>query len=612
MLGGYLLFIMIIVILLGIVYYVNSVEAIERNAYNNLNVLADKMSQQLDNLIRHMDFISLSLLSDEEFLFSMKTLVALNRDKAENQRLINEAYDGINSALFNYMLSRDFYSVNVFNSLGDFFSSDVNRTKGKSIQYNREIIKNIQWTRLADENKGRIIVIPPYFDPWTDDARIRVFSVVRVPRGMEFDVGYIEVQESYDTLKELFYVEEDLHISVMVLTRENEILYSSGIEDPFLIDFYCNLVKRGECEPYSISIPGLSYDQIITVTASDYTGIRILLAQNKQVLIRHLSIVKWTILLATSGIIALSFIYVYIFSRYLTKPLRKLIKEIEHTDFKNLADDINLPKSFNDEIKSLNIAFINLRERLKDSIDREIRAKNLYLQACFESLQARVNPHFIYNILNVISNRGIMCGDTVISDICQSVAAMLRYSTSTERSSATIAEELEHVKNYLNIMGKRFEHRLEYDIDVEPELLTIKMPKIVLQPLVENSINHGFVNVDRVMKINIRGFKSGKRWVIKVEDNGQGFERDKLKDLNMKMKAIHNSNMNSNMISENTVGIGGMGLINLYSRLLLYFKNSDFKFVLCNKPEGGACVVLSAYLNPEEVSKDEIESDHSG
>ena len=101
----------------------------------------------------------------------------------------------------------------------------------------------------------------------------------------------------------------------------NEILYGSGVEEQPLLDFYCNLANQGECKPVSLSVPGSSYDQIITVTASDYTDVRILLAQDKQALIRHLSIVKTTTLIATSTIGVLSFVYVYIFSRYLTKPL---------------------------------------------------------------------------------------------------------------------------------------------------------------------------------------------------------------------------------------------------------------------------------------------------
>src|SRR5690554_2900045 len=99
---AYLLLILILVIILGMIFYVSSVNALEKNACTNLGVLVDKMSLQLDNLIRPMDFISLNLLSNGEFFSSMKSLVAVDRNRVENQRFINDAYVKINSALLNY------------------------------------------------------------------------------------------------------------------------------------------------------------------------------------------------------------------------------------------------------------------------------------------------------------------------------------------------------------------------------------------------------------------------------------------------------------------------------------------------------------------------------
>ena len=591
----YLLFILILVVTLGIIIYISSVNMLEKNARDNLGVLVDKMSLQLDNLIRPMDFISLNLLSDGEFFSSIKTLAAMDKSKVENHRFINDAYMKINSALLNYTIGRDYYSVNVFNTSGDVFSSNINFSK-KNINYSA-VIESIPWLELVKQNKGRIIISSPHQNPWGDSEDL-VFSVTRTARGTDLDVGYIQVQEPYETLEKLFYVEEDSSISVLALTRENNVLYNKGIEHE-LLDFYCDLAKQGKRTPESISIPGSVSDQIVTVAVSNYTGVHILLAQDKQAIMRPLSAIKITSLIASVSTVALSYIYILVFSRYLTKPLRILKEEIEKTHFENLPYEIDLSNSVNnDEIKALNTAFIKLRERLYDSMEKEIESRNLYLQASLESLQARINPHFIYNILNLLSNRGIMHGDTVICDICKSIASMLRYSTSTKNLTASLEDELEHVENYLSIMKTRFEHRLEYTIDIDQDLLSIKLPKIVLQPLVENSINHGYVDVDKTMEISIYGYKKDGRWIIEIHDNGQGFDSDKLRELNEKIKAAGTGDR----IAEEGKGIGGMGILNLYSRLILYFDKDDFKFTLLNKKNGGACVIISNPLNSEEVT----------
>lgn len=115
----------------------------------------------------------------------------------------------------------------------------------------------------------------------------------------------------------------------------------------------------------------------------------------------------------------------------------------------------------------------------------------------------------------------------------------------------------------------------------------------MLQPLVENSLNHGFVDVDKVMEINIRGYISKEKWVIEIEDNGQGFDSEKLHDLTEKMKSI----AENDLVVETSSGIGGMRILNLYSRLFLYFGKSNFDFTIRSKAGYGACVIISGYID---------------
>jgi two-component system sensor histidine kinase YesM len=215
------------------------------------------------------------------------------------------------------------------------------------------------------------------------------------------------------------------------------------------------------------------------------------------------------------------------------------------------------------------------------------------MQARLDSLQAQVNPHFLNNILTVIANRGLESGDEGIGEICNGVASMLRYSTSTEERSATIEKELEHVGTYLFLMKQRLEDRLSYRIEAEPAVLKTLVPKIVLQQIVENSINHGYQKTQKPIRIDIHAFAAGERWTVELTDDGEGFDATQLADLNERIRVAQKELRAGT--GGRGLGLGGLGLINTYSRLFLFYKG-DIVWSLGNRGNGGARVVIGGPL----------------
>ena len=206
-----------------------------------------------------------------------------------------------------------------------------------------------------------------------------------------------------------------------------------------------------------------------------------------------------------------------------------------------------------------------------------------------------MNPHFLYNILTVLASKGLERGAPEIGEICDGIASMLRYSTSTADRSATMAQELDHVRTYLELMKNRFEDRLTFTLDVDPHVLSATLPKIVLQQLAENSNNHGFRTVARRMELALRGWRQGDRWVIEMVDNGQGFDPI---ELERQRAALAET---AQRLREGTWGrglsVGGLGLRNTYGRLHLFYQG-NVSWTLENQSEGGARVTLSAPLTP--------------
>ena len=148
--------------------------------------------------------------------------------------------------------------------------------------------------------------------------------------------------------------------------------------------------------------------------------------------------------------------------------------------------DRNIPAAEN-EFKELSQIYKEMKEQLNQSIIREARLSTLQLQAQLDVLQAQVNPHFLYNVLNIISNRGVQDNDEVICDICDDLAGMLRYTTNTNERYADISSEKSYLQKYFSLLKYRYEHKLSYQIEIDDRISQQMLPKMILQQFVENS-----------------------------------------------------------------------------------------------------------------------------
>lgn len=597
----YSILIILLVVILGVSFYQYDSGVFTSNAYTNLEVISEKMSQQLENLVHPMDFITTYLISDGSFFSAVESFATLDKSNPQNIVYINEGIETIRSSLFTYSIDKNFYRVSFFNGNGDFITSNF---KTKNVNDNlKQIIDSFSWRSQVDKARGKAVILSPYKDPWMISEKTEVFGLVRSVQGGDGGIGYIEVQNRYSELEKIFALPNGSDTKIIAVTAANEMFYNNGISDQALLNYYLKLAVNVQKEASVVKNPIIGKDEIVVGAGSDYTGIKIILAQDRDALLQPLLFSGYITFVIGVLIIFLSLGYIYIFSRHLAKPIRQLKEKMESTELENLPEQIKLENS-NNEIETLNKSFQRLRERLNDAVRREIKSHSLQMQASFDSLQAQVNPHFIYNILNVLSNRGIINGDFEICEICESIAAMLRYSNSTLKRSATIEEEIGHVRNYMQLMKKRFEHKLEFNIDIEQAIYNETIPKIVLQQIVENSINHGFESLQTIMKIDIRGYVSGEWWYVEITDNGQGFNPEVLCELDKKMKQMDRDLSAAEL--QTGLAIGGMGLINTYGRLALFHKGK-FVFALKNTGSGGAQVVIGGILKSAERSSENVQ-----
>lgn len=322
-------------------------------------------------------------------------------------------------------------------------------------------------------------------------------------------------------------------------------------------------------------------DNYITHSTSPSTGwITYIITPKKSVLGSIHSVQTMSILLITA-LMLVSFVYIFLSTRNLLLPIRKLRGQIWRMNYSNMNLKVDeTPK--NNDLLLLNEAFQDLMERLQQSIDREKSALHEEVKARNSALQAQIAPHFIHNVLYLISIAAQEGKTKVVSDMCKHLSDSLRYIVSSPYAHVTLAEELQHTRHYLSLVQQKYEEDLEWDIRADELANEIRLPRLVIQPFVENCIEHAFANTTPPWRIQITVKQYNGLWALEIKDNGEGFPPDKIQEI---LANIQVSGSGMNQTANRGTALGNMGIINSVNRLKLMYNNRLFINIFNNHAE---------------------------
>ncbi len=284
-------------------------------------------------------------------------------------------------------------------------------------------------------------------------------------------------------------------------------------------------------EPMSVQIGGGSYQ--IRSELSPYTGWRTVGVFSMDEVMSSVNTIVY-ILLACVIISLVLVIFASVqLSRSLTSPIFKLKRLMKQAESGNL--NVRFNGRYNDEIGELGQSFNTMIARINDLIQMVYVEQKNKRTAEMKSLQEQIKPHFLYNTLDTIS---WMARDYDAEDIVHLVDAltnMFRIGLSHGKDIITVKEEITHVSNYLYIQKIRYKDKLNYEIHVEESLYAIEVPKLILQPLVENAIYHGIKAKRGSGTIFITGEPADENLLFTVRDNGAGMPQEKVDEINRLM-----------------------------------------------------------------------------
>lgn len=212
---------------------------------------------------------------------------------------------------------------------------------------------------------------------------------------------------------------------------------------------------------------------------------------------------------------------------------------------------------------------IRLMHHVQHLMDKEYTAEMLRKQAELDALQSQINPHFLYNTLESIRGQAVYEGVETIADMAKSLSDFFRYSIQSKAPLVQLAEELHIVKFYVKIQNYRFNNKYKVDIQFDdPQLEKTGIPRLTLQPLVENAILHGLHDsLNPSELVTIKTFSTRKRLVISVSDRGCGIPEDLLEPLN------HNLSQPLAANTKEVAAATSIGLNNINERIKLHYGN---------------------------------------
>ncbi|MFT4143467.1 MAG: sensor histidine kinase [Mobilitalea sp.] len=230
-----------------------------------------------------------------------------------------------------------------------------------------------------------------------------------------------------------------------------------------------------------------------------------------------------------------------------TKDLYTIIDTFARTKAGDL--DTHIYISGNDEFRTIAEAYNQMLDSLKEQVNRNTEMGKLVALTQIKQLESQFNPHFLFNTLENIRFMCKLHPDSA-SKMVQNLSTLLRYSISNIQNEVTVKEDIAYTENYLSLLKYRFNQRFQYDIDISPEIEDCIIPKLLIQPMIENSIKYGFEGRDR-MVVEITGYREESNLVVICTDDGIGIKPEILEEIRQLLESSVNRSSHTGLYNIN-------------------------------------------------------------
>ncbi|KQL58573.1 MULTISPECIES: cache domain-containing sensor histidine kinase [Bacillaceae] len=500
--------------LLGMITYSYFSKTLEGQTYHYTVQVIDQLNQNVNAFIDEMHRLSLLPLYDREIL----TILKNRTEDSYSYYPQTEELERMSSFLSTLSYNRkELSGVHIIARDGSLFSD-----LGSPRTVHRFSDESSFWHQNIQQGEGASLLVPAHEPAYMVGNEKTVFSVGRLlrdPDGFR-PLGMIKVDIEMSYIESLLTdVDLSEEASITMVDRHGQLIYETG---KAITPILKKVDKEGQplVERERVTADGVNYLPVLRQSSGEVQTI-VLLPENEIVgASQSLRIVTIGLMVAVSAVILL---LARVAERSLTKPifeLRQMMERAEKGEFQH-----RMTPSSKDELGQLALSYNHMMEQINELIAKvyqtEIREKDAEIKA----LQTQMNPHFIYNTLEHINMIAITKHEYELSDMVASLGRLIRYSIDQKTRFVPLRDELLFVKAYIAIQEKRLEGKVTFDISIPEKMLTLFIPKLILQPLLENAIVHGHQHGEIKGRIVVKGWQDHTFSYLEVRDQGQGMKQ---------------------------------------------------------------------------------------
>ncbi|ACS99573.1 cache domain-containing sensor histidine kinase [Paenibacillus sp. JDR-2] len=491
-------------------------------------------------------------------------------------------YNGSTTTLMNQMLlTGNFDYVALYGKEGPpLFQVATDDSSGSGT------IQEIQANRVYKETA--VLRGAPLWFPLTSDNvfiqnnRKDKIGMTRIVRNINngYTIGFIFVGVNQETIKAQYLANlYDKDHGIVILDSTGEPLLEAG--KPFFKDGQSELDAIRKAIPESGSkVVKLDGESLLLTYSKGENGWQYLYAVPLSTLTKELNSIKQFVMLLIAVWLVMSIPVMLLLTMFLTAPIKNLLLSMRR--FQNGQFDEKVDVKYGDEIGYLTQGYNSMVESIKALVDDAYVLRLREQEAELKALQAQINPHFLYNMLDTIFWEAESAGQEKISEMIINLSRLFRLSLNRGKSFTNVAKERELLELYLSLQKMRFRDVLEYEVDISPDLGEYVILKLLLQPFVENAIVHGIERKRGGGFVRVTGTREGDRLKFVIEDNGSGMGEEELAKL-------------TELPKESDINVGqdtsGYAVRNVQERLKHYYKD-DFELTYDSKPGQGTRVQL--------------------
>ncbi|WP_161411342.1 sensor histidine kinase [Paenibacillus silvestris] len=604
----YSLIILIVFTVLVAWFYLWASDLLRKNATDSLESMGQSMQDNIDSEFHKLNDVSLNVMYS-------------NLVKNHFQRYLSLTTDSRSNIAVNANVTGAENSVQNAKELTDILTAAIGPSRPVEQLYLYDFKSKVYGNGFDNGERTYLPQDKPWFDavmhntagkyiapPVPDEEMSRFISSNEKQFSMSLfrlfydnyntPMGIIEVKQYFNRIFKSaidFTDRNPYQAKVLVYNNANEIIYPTKADKERYLPYMTYRGADGTAGNQSFYNQDTGEKALLSLHYSEFTGLSTVIIVSESKLLSPLfTFAKRTVLIALI-ILLLSILLSFLAAKRITMPIQKIHRSMRTMRLEDLGTERGAAPQLNsglNELDQLYWSFVKMSSRLKQSMDDLLMSQHQELQAKLIALQTQMNPHFLYNTLTTIQ---VMAQENMNAEIVamtENMSDFLRYF-SADGSLVALKEEVLHTRKYLEINQIRFGRKLHFEFDIDDQLTELRIPKLIIQPLVENALKFATKH-QPPWTIRVTGTISANHWQVEVADTGDGFSEESLANLDRRIQEIDKTNVLP------LLQLNGMGLLNIYIRMKLMYGNETI-FRIANGQ--GATVIIGGTLTQGGINE---------